>query len=436
MAKTINIDLFKKLYYDEQLSIKEILNKLDVEKGILYYVMEKNNLPKRKVHYSTKYYKDITKDLLEKLYINDRKSIPSISEELNIPTSAIYSKIKEFNLPINPVGGIKLYEFNKEDLYHKYWIENKNTYEIANEMGVVQSTISKAMRDLGIPTRSNKIDFSYITREILYKKYIEENKTTYETAKELGTSQSTISKCLAKHEIETRFKNSDISHITKEILYEKYIEENKTTYEVARELNVAQSTIFKCLIKYEISIRTSHPNTSHVTKEILFKKYIEEKLDTRMIAKELGVAQSTIFNLLKVNNIQTRTQAETQRGKVGSLARAWKGGLSYRPYCYKFNKPLKEEIRKNFGRVCFICEKTQRDEEKNLCIHHVNYDKSQECDRNCILIPLCNFCHLRTNGNRWYYFNLLFHYWARNLEICLSFPGGFPEFYPHYFEIV
>jgi predicted transcriptional regulator len=326
--------------------------------------------------------KDINIDTFKELYYEKRLPVDEISEKLKIDKSTIYYFLNKNNLP------------------------NRRKH---------QSTLNEDL----------------ITKELLLKLYIIDNKTIKEVAEEIGLSQTTTHRLIKQHNI----PNKKIL-FNKDELYKKYWVENKDMYEIAKELGVAQSTISVAMRDFKIPIRSNHPVINHITGDILYKKYIEEKLGTDEIAKELGVAQSTIFNLLKVNNIQTRTQAETQRGKVGSLARAWKGGLSYRPYCYKFNKPLKEEIRKNFGRVCFICEKTQRDEEKNLCIHHVNYDKSQECDRNCILIPLCNFCHLRTNGNRWYYFNLLFHYWARNLEICLSFPGGFPEFYPHYFEIV
>jgi len=96
----------------------------------------------------------------------------------------------------------------------------------------------------------------------------------------------------------------------------------------------------------------------------------------------------------------------------------WKGGLSFQPYCPKFNNQLKEEIRATFNYKCFLCGSPQNG--RRLCIHHVDYDKNDLCNgKKWPLIPLCQKCHPKTNHNRWYWFNLLMNYWAMNPEINL-----------------
>lgn len=92
----------------------------------------------------------------------------------------------------------------------------------------------------------------------------------------------------------------------------------------------------------------------------------------------------------------------------------WLGGISYEPYCPKFNNVLKESIREQFNHTCFICGISQ-DEQMNqqrdrgvrafkLDIHHVNYDKNCLCDGIvCDFVPLCRSCHTKTTNSRQYW---------------------------------
>ena len=71
---------------------------------------------------------------------------------------------------------------------------------------------------------------------------------------------------------------------------------------------------------------------------------------------------------------------------------AWRGGLSYEPYCSKFDEKFKEKCRKFWKRKCGICG---MDENKNiekwnekLAVHHVNYNKKALCKPVLICLSL------------------------------------------------
>jgi hypothetical protein len=93
----------------------------------------------------------------------------------------------------------------------------------------------------------------------------------------------------------------------------------------------------------------------------------------------------------------------------------WKGGISFEPYCHKFNKKFKNYIRAKFGNVCYLCGKTVEENGENLSIHHVNYNKACGCantkedrktDNNeCQFVPLCRSCNSKMNKNRDYWEN-------------------------------
>ncbi len=90
-------------------------------------------------------------------------------------------------------------------------------------------------------------------------------------------------------------------------------------------------------------------------------------------------------------------------GRNGELSGNWKGGVSFEPYCSKFNKRLKERVRERDGRVCQICRRTEKENGKKLAVHHIHYDKE-----NCYpdLIALCAECSTKVNFNREYFEDL------------------------------
>jgi len=72
---------------------------------------------------------------------------------------------------------------------------------------------------------------------------------------------------------------------------------------------------------------------------------------------------------------------------------SWRGGIKNLPWGYEFNKNLKQKIKERHNYQCFLCEN-----QKLLQVHHINYDKSDNCESN--LVPLCCSCHCKTNYNR------------------------------------
>lgn len=114
----------------------------------------------------------------------------------------------------------------------------------------------------------------------------------------------------------------------------------------------------------------------------------------------------------KISEVQTgRPRAEETKRKIslnnwnkkhpGKEHPNWRGGISFEPYCSKFNDTLKEKIRERDNRTCQLCN--LRENGQKLCVHHIHYDKE-----NCApdLISLCARCSTKVNFNRDYYENL------------------------------
>lgn len=119
------------------------------------------------------------------------------------------------------------------------------------------------------------------------------------------------------------------------------------------------------------------------------------------------------------------SDSEYRKLHTGENSPLWRGGMH--KYCSKFNEPLRESIRNAFDRVCFLCGKPEyencvREDGRyfRLSVHHTDFDKMQGCGgKKWRLLPLCSACNTKVNFNRWYWFLLLYNYWAMNPEIIL-----------------
>lgn len=145
-------------------------------------------------------------------------------------------------------------------------------------------------------------------------------------------------------------------------------------------------------------------------KQLDSRNRVHKKCD--FCGKEIDVQPARVER--SVRNYCSRICSDL--GRMGENHPMWLGGVSFKPYCNKFNKQRKELVRNKFNRTCFLCGRPE--DEKKLPIHHIDYNKNSICNgKSWPLIPLCSSCHSKTNFNRWYWFNLLINYWAMNAEI-------------------
>lgn len=99
------------------------------------------------------------------------------------------------------------------------------------------------------------------------------------------------------------------------------------------------------------------------------------------------------------------TRKEIGNAGRGSKCNFWKGGISFAPYCEKFNQEFRKRVRARYEYKCVECETTQEENGKALSVHHVHYDKKTCCKEgelvgNRKFVALCKSCHANTNNNR------------------------------------
>ena len=100
-----------------------------------------------------------------------------------------------------------------------------------------------------------------------------------------------------------------------------------------------------------------------------------------------------------------------RRNQWGENNSMWNGGSSFGKYCKKFNRLVKEAIRKRDDYTCQLCN--TKEINRKHSVHHIHYDKE-----NCYpdLITLCRSCNTKVNHNRDFWEELFtFMLWIRGM---------------------
>jgi hypothetical protein len=149
----------------------------------------------------------------------------------------------------------------------------------------------------------------------------------------------------------------------------------------------------------------------------------ESKRQMSEASKKENLSEETIGRMRDAK--EGKTLSEEHRKKIGDALKgkytgencpSWKGGISFEPYCHKFNHSFKKSIRDKFGRKCFICNKTEKDNGERLSVHHVSYNKECMCNGvECEFVPTCRSCNSILNSSR--------DLWERLIINVLNYEG-------------
>jgi hypothetical protein len=117
-------------------------------------------------------------------------------------------------------------------------------------------------------------------------------------------------------------------------------------------------------------------------------------------------AKERIRNAQKGKVYSKETLEKISASRIGKCCRDlnpnWNKGISFEPYCFKFNERRKKAVRIFFRYFCICCGKhvteniIKRYGQVEQSVHHVDHDKEQGCNgRPFNLVPLCIECHAK-----------------------------------------
>lgn len=180
-------------------------------------------------------------------------------------------------------------------------------------------------------------------KDWLYDQYIIQKKSALKIAKEIGCQQETVSRYLHKFEIPIRTQSEEIGGERHPLYGKHFSEESKKKISLANTGHVPSEETRK-----KISEATSGSNNPRYGKTVTPEQRQKQSESMKKFYQE-HPEELIHFQESMRNNRITR---------MGSESNFWKGGISFEPYCPKFNNDLKERVRSYFGYECIICGKT------------------------------------------------------------------------------
>ena len=212
------------------------------------------------------------------------------------------------------VGVARIFDESELSDIIKLYNDGNSLLFIATKYNVDNHKISKILKSKNISIRNaSSYQFPATAKPLLDKLWLEaqlKTKTAYEIADELSVSTNCVYTYIEKHKIILVVKNADI---TKDKLIKLYVDEKKNTRTIAKIFNTGKSTILDYMKLYGIKSRTSNElNNKYakypfLTKELLAQLYVNEKLSTHAIGKKYNIPQIVISRLLCDYDIPRKT---------------------------------------------------------------------------------------------------------------------------------
>jgi len=228
-----------------------------------------------------------------------------LAEHFGCDISVIKRALREYSIPFEAKFAEKK-EIPRDEVIRRIQ-QGKTVKEIAREFGVSPSTVMKRMKEYGISYQKERIPKKKL------RAFVKKKMSIAEIAEYFGVSQSTVKRWLkvCNLSLASRRKLYDRSplKISRGLLYRWYIVEQMSAEEIATELGVAGSTVYRYLKKYGIPTRRKERRPDP-TKEEVMELYCNEMLSFRETAKKLGIGTERLAELMRKYGIKPRPKAK------------------------------------------------------------------------------------------------------------------------------
>lgn len=160
----------------------------------------------------------LRREFLERLYVHEGLSLKQVADRIGPPATKriVHRALERHGIPLRPPKppARKQESLSRELLEQLYVNEGRNLEEVAERTGVSLSTVKKRMEALGIERRKGAWrrvgDRRPLTRELLHRLRIVEQRHPSEIADALGYSEVQVRSALERHGIEARGRRSSL----------------------------------------------------------------------------------------------------------------------------------------------------------------------------------------------------------------------------------
>ena len=243
--------------------------------------------------------KEISKKVLQRFYIKEKKSTYTIAKLLGYSHSTIQYRCKKYGIKLRPSQKGKLKGLNSEMVHRLYIKEQRSIHKIAKLLNCSPSSILYRCKKYGIELRPRMKVIKGLTKSTLHRLYVKEAKSISKIAEKFSCSHSIIESRCRQFGIQLRSPKR-IKGLTKSVLQKLYVKEGKTVREIAKIIGCSREPVrLKCK-QFDVPLRRpGNRELDEINKSVLRRLYVKERKTVTEIAELFGCVVSTISQRIK-----------------------------------------------------------------------------------------------------------------------------------------
>ncbi|MFX1514481.1 MAG: hypothetical protein ACFFCQ_18050, partial [Promethearchaeota archaeon] len=298
----ITEEKFRKLYFDEKLSLKAISKKINVNlHDVSLWAKDKLSIKPR----GTRKELHLPPEYIQR-YLNG-ESAYSLAQEFGVSTDGFLNALRRIGVKIRGYKDAAILRARKGKIdkippdYIQRYIDGEGGTVLARELGMSRGYFLKLLREQGItvhkPAQKIHLPSEYIQR---YKDG--EGATSF--SKELAVSPEPILKALRRLGVKTRNSKEATSLYRAEVppeYFQRYLN-GESAHSLAQELNIAREAFLKALERAGIERRT-YEEAMEVFEDLVSHEYLERYENgenSEVLAKELGISTESFLKCVTV----------------------------------------------------------------------------------------------------------------------------------------
>ena len=209
MRKKLDKELLTRLYVQERKSIFDIAKMYSWPFDAVKDSCIKCGI---KLRGRTGYKKiNIEKSVLQKLYLKEKRTLRDIADFFSCSPITVTKRCKEYNIPLRRSNCKNIEDLTPALLKLWYVQQGKSTREIASLIGCSRVPVEQRCREFGIPLRDPRLPRIVIRDETLRRLYLTEGRSVVEIAKIVGCCYRTIYNRVKKRGLDDEKKRRPIT---------------------------------------------------------------------------------------------------------------------------------------------------------------------------------------------------------------------------------
>lgn len=243
--------------------------------------------------------KEISKKVLQRFYLKEKKSTYTIAKLLGYSHSTIQYRCKKYGIKLRPSQKGKLKGLNSEMVHRLYIKEQRSIHKIAKLLNCSPSSILYRCKKYGIELRPRMKVIKGLTKSTLHRFYVKEAKSISKIAEKFVCSHSIIESRCRQFGIQLRSPKR-IKGLTKSVLQKLYVKEGKTVREIAKIIGCSREPVrLKCK-EFGLPLRRpGNRELEEINRSVLHRLYVKERKTVTEIAELFGCVVSTISQRIK-----------------------------------------------------------------------------------------------------------------------------------------